>query len=176
MAVALASHAASGSLMQLAVNLRRQLLQRTFVSAPPGLQELRDLVSEPFGHATAKRVRGKANRLGGTVPQFRSFFPAHCRFRTQFSLLRVGTRTFSVPERKRSEYERSDYEALPNSPGRTRFAGGLAWRMRPSPESSRGLERHRAEHHRGDGKERPPTRCGLFHLRECRHVRRRKRG
>jgi hypothetical protein len=50
MAVAFPSHATPGDQMQLAINLRSQLVQGAFVAPAPCLKQLGDLVSESVIH------------------------------------------------------------------------------------------------------------------------------
>ena len=66
--VAFPGHASLGCQVQLAVDLRRQLLQSTFITLPPGLKQLCDLVSEGLIHA--KLFAGKGGQLPSTLPHY----------------------------------------------------------------------------------------------------------
>src|SRR5271157_725445 len=94
MAVAFPSHATPGDPMQLAINLRGELVQSIFVAPAPRLKQLGDLVSEGVVHPNL-RGRRSGNCVNITPPgglrircARESFFLTY-RFPSRFSLYGV---------------------------------------------------------------------------------------
>src|ERR1700677_4039698 len=96
MAVAFPSHATPGEQMQLAINLRSQLVQSTFVAPAPCLKQLGDLVSESVVHP--KSLGRRSGQLPSTLPHYPAVsaqisrprnLPRAYRFAPQFSLYEV---------------------------------------------------------------------------------------